>query len=281
MLDVLARRNAFGRQVRSFEADLELDGIEGGPLRAVFIRAPWVEEHGSGVEVLARVDGHPVAVREGALLAVAFHPELTGDPRLHAMFVESVPGRRRLARVALCRRTRPGAVVPHQRSSPPMAEEVQIRGTQEIAKIRNPLAPALLPFVTFGIYHFVWYYKVNKEMAELGKATGRTEELGDNPTHLAARDHLGAFIIVPPFISVYHTFQRQQAMRSMTTPGDNGFEAGLGLLIAIFVSPIANYLLQDSLNKGWQAQAGGGGQVGAGAPGGALPQQQPGQYVQQ
>jgi hypothetical protein len=161
-----------------------------------------------------------------------------------------------------------------------MAEEVQIRGTQEIAKIRNPLAPALLPFVTFGIYHFVWYYKVNKEMAELGKATGRTEELGDSPGTSLLAITLGAFIIVPAFISVYHTFQRQQAMRSMTTPGDDGFEAGLGLLIAIFVAPIANYLLQDSFNKGWQAQAGGG-QVGAGGPGGALPQQQPGQVVQQ
>ena len=162
-----------------------------------------------------------------------------------------------------------------------MAEEVQIRGTQEIAKIRNPLAPALLPFVTFGIYALVWYYKINKEMAELGKATGRTEELGDNPTTSVLAILPGAFIIVPPFISHYNTFKRQQALRSMTTPGDNGFEAGLGLLITIFISPVAYYLLQDSLNKAWQAQAGGGGQVGAGGPGTGLPQQQPGQYVQQ
>ena len=90
VMDVLARRNAFGRQLRSFEADLELEGLDGAPMRAVFIRAPWVEEHGPGVEVLARVDGHPVAAREGSLLAVAFHPELTGDPRLHALFVQSV-----------------------------------------------------------------------------------------------------------------------------------------------------------------------------------------------
>jgi 5'-phosphate synthase pdxT subunit len=90
VMDMLARRNAFGRQVRSFEADLELEGVEGGRLRAVFIRAPWVEEHGEGVDVLARLEGHPVAVRQGRLVAVAFHPELTGDPRVHALFLASV-----------------------------------------------------------------------------------------------------------------------------------------------------------------------------------------------
>ncbi len=87
LLDVSTRRNAFGRQLQSFEADLAIEGIGGGPLRAVFIRAPWVERHGAGVEVLAAYDGHPVAVREGSVLACAFHPELTDDPRLHAMFM--------------------------------------------------------------------------------------------------------------------------------------------------------------------------------------------------
>jgi 5'-phosphate synthase pdxT subunit len=91
LLDIRARRNAFGRQLRSFEADLELAGF-GGPLRAVFIRAPWVDEAGEDVEVLAQVDGHPVAVRQGAILAVAFHPELTGDPRLHRWLVERSNG---------------------------------------------------------------------------------------------------------------------------------------------------------------------------------------------
>jgi 5'-phosphate synthase pdxT subunit len=90
LLDVSARRNAFGRQLHSFEADLDLDGD--GPLRAVFIRAPWVEEHGDGVEVLAEVEGHPVAVRQGRILAVAFHPELTDDRRLHRWLVESANG---------------------------------------------------------------------------------------------------------------------------------------------------------------------------------------------
>jgi pyridoxal 5'-phosphate synthase pdxT subunit len=90
VMDIRARRNAFGRQVRSFEADLEVEGLDGGPLRAVFIRAPYVEEHGAQVEVLARVDGHPVAVREHRRLAVAFHPELSGDRRLHELFLASL-----------------------------------------------------------------------------------------------------------------------------------------------------------------------------------------------
>jgi pyridoxal 5'-phosphate synthase pdxT subunit len=89
-MDILARRNAFGRQVRSFEADLDVAGLPGGPLRAVFIRAPWIEEHGDKVEVLAALDGHPVAVRQGHLMAVAFHPELAGDRRLHELFLATV-----------------------------------------------------------------------------------------------------------------------------------------------------------------------------------------------
>jgi 5'-phosphate synthase pdxT subunit len=83
VLDVQARRNAFGRQRHSFEADLDIQGFNGGPVRAVFIRAPWVEETGEGVEVLAEIEGHPVAVRQGNILAVAFHPEIAGDTRLH------------------------------------------------------------------------------------------------------------------------------------------------------------------------------------------------------
>jgi pyridoxal 5'-phosphate synthase pdxT subunit len=85
MLDVSVRRNAFGRQLASFEA--ELDWAD-GPLHAVFIRAPWVDEVGAGVEVLAEVDGHPVAVRQGNILAVSFHPELTDERRLHRWLLE-------------------------------------------------------------------------------------------------------------------------------------------------------------------------------------------------
>jgi 5'-phosphate synthase pdxT subunit len=90
VLDVSARRNAFGRQVSSFEADVPVAGAGGGAMRAVFIRAPWVDEVGEGVEVLAEMDGHPVAVRQGNVLAVAFHPELTGDGRLHEWLVDRI-----------------------------------------------------------------------------------------------------------------------------------------------------------------------------------------------
>ena len=87
ILDIVARRNAFGRQLRSFEADLAIDGVAGEPVHAVFIRAPWVDEAGPEVEVLAAVDGHPVAVRQGTVMAIAFHPELSGEPRLHALLL--------------------------------------------------------------------------------------------------------------------------------------------------------------------------------------------------
>jgi 5'-phosphate synthase pdxT subunit len=86
-IDATAKRNAFGRQLQSFEADLEVEGAGDEPLRAVFIRAPWVERHGPGVEVLASYEGRPVAIREDNMLACAFHPELTDDPRLHAIFM--------------------------------------------------------------------------------------------------------------------------------------------------------------------------------------------------
>ena len=85
-----ARRNAFGRQVRSFEADLDVAGLDGAPMRAVFIRAPWVDEAGAEVEVLASVDGHPVVARQGGVLVAAFHPELADDPRLHRLFLERI-----------------------------------------------------------------------------------------------------------------------------------------------------------------------------------------------
>ncbi|MGH3767254.1 MAG: pyridoxal 5'-phosphate synthase glutaminase subunit PdxT [Pseudonocardiaceae bacterium] len=98
-LDVVVRRNAFGRQVDSFEADLHIAGIPGDVVRAVFIRAPWVEEAGAGVEILARVpdvpaagraSGRIVAIRQGGVLATAFHPELTGDRRVHRLFCDMV-----------------------------------------------------------------------------------------------------------------------------------------------------------------------------------------------
>lgn len=96
-IDMTVRRNAFGRQVDSFETDLAVEGVDGAPVRAVFIRAPWVERVGEGVEVLARVPagagptaGTVVAVRQGVTMATSFHPEVTGDLRIHRRFVDSV-----------------------------------------------------------------------------------------------------------------------------------------------------------------------------------------------
>jgi 5'-phosphate synthase pdxT subunit len=90
LMDMRAERNAFGRQAKSFEADVEVAGLDGGPLRAIFIRAPWIAEHGPAVQILAELDGHAVAARQGRMLAVAFHAELGSDERLHRLFVGSV-----------------------------------------------------------------------------------------------------------------------------------------------------------------------------------------------
>jgi 5'-phosphate synthase pdxT subunit len=91
LMDVTVRRNAFGRQVDSFEADLDVEGLD-GPFRGVFIRAPWIETIGEGVDVIAEYDGHAVAARQGSLMATAFHPELTGDTRMHRLFLDEVVG---------------------------------------------------------------------------------------------------------------------------------------------------------------------------------------------
>jgi 5'-phosphate synthase pdxT subunit len=97
LMDIRAERNAFGRQVRSFETDVALAGLDGGPVHGVFIRAPWIAEHGPDVQILAEVDGHPVLARQGGMLAVAFHSELTEDDRLHRLFLQSVQQVRREA----------------------------------------------------------------------------------------------------------------------------------------------------------------------------------------
>jgi 5'-phosphate synthase pdxT subunit len=90
VMDIRASRNAFGRQLRSFETDLTVKGVDGPPLRGVFIRAPWIAEHGEDVEILAEVDGHPVAARQRNMIAVAFHNELTEDDRVHRLLLEAV-----------------------------------------------------------------------------------------------------------------------------------------------------------------------------------------------
>jgi 5'-phosphate synthase pdxT subunit len=92
LMDIVATRNAFGRQIRSFEADLDFPDLD-EPVHAVFIRAPWIAEHGPGVEILAAVDGHGVAAREGDVTVVAFHPEISGERRLHAQFLDRVRAR--------------------------------------------------------------------------------------------------------------------------------------------------------------------------------------------
>ncbi|MCV7258113.1 pyridoxal 5'-phosphate synthase glutaminase subunit PdxT [Mycobacterium shimoidei] len=92
-IDMTVRRNAFGRQVDSFEEDIEFQGLD-DPVHAVFIRAPWVERVGDGVQVLGSAAGHAVAVRQGPVLATAFHPEMTGDRRIHRLFVDMVTGKR-------------------------------------------------------------------------------------------------------------------------------------------------------------------------------------------
>lgn len=90
IMDIQAERNAFGRQVRSFEANINMRGLEGGLLRGSFIRAPWIAAHGPDVEILAALDGHPVAARQGRVLAVAFHTELGSEDRVHRMFLADV-----------------------------------------------------------------------------------------------------------------------------------------------------------------------------------------------
>ncbi|HMD51931.1 MAG TPA: pyridoxal 5'-phosphate synthase glutaminase subunit PdxT [Solirubrobacteraceae bacterium] len=87
LMDVRMARNAFGRQVHSFEADVEVAGLAGGPVRGVFIRAPWIAEHGPSVEILAELEGHPVAAREGRMMGVSFHTELGSDDRVHRLFL--------------------------------------------------------------------------------------------------------------------------------------------------------------------------------------------------
>jgi hypothetical protein len=139
-----------------------------------------------------------------------------------------------------------------------MAEVVEIKGAGSTAKVRGPVAVAILTIVTLGIYGLVWYYKVNREMADLGKATGRTEELGDSPGRSLLAVTLGALIIVPAIISVIHTFQRVQALQRITQAGEpiNGW---LGLVLYLVFSPALFGYMQSGLNPAWEKQAHGGG----------------------
>ena len=135
-----------------------------------------------------------------------------------------------------------------------MAEEVQIPGTQAIAKIRSPWAAALLPIVTLSIYFFVWYYKINREMADLGRARGKTDELGDSPGTSLLAVTLGALIIVPAILSTIHTAQRiQRTQRELGVgPQLNGW---LALVLYIIITPAFWAYEQSELNKAWKAGA--------------------------
>jgi Domain of unknown function (DUF4234) len=143
-----------------------------------------------------------------------------------------------------------------------VAEEVQITGTESQAKIRNPLAPALLPFATFGIYTLVWYFRINKELAAMGRARN-TEELGTSPVTSLMAIMFGWIIIVPPFLSFYNTWKRAAAAQRLFGV-QGGFDPGLGFLLTIFVSPVGHYLLQRDMNSVVNAQAGS-------SPQGAIP----------
>jgi hypothetical protein len=132
-----------------------------------------------------------------------------------------------------------------------MAEEVQIAGTQSIAKVRSPWAPALLPYVTFFIYYFVWYYRINREMADLGRAKG-TDELGDSPGKSLLAVTLGWVIIVPGILSTINTAKRIQAAQRLSgvEPQLNGW---LALVMALLLSPAFHAYEQSELNKVWRS----------------------------
>ena len=137
-----------------------------------------------------------------------------------------------------------------------MAEEVAIQNTPALAKLRGPVNVALLTLVTLGIYGLVWYYKINREMADLGRATGRTEELGDNPTKSILAVTLGALIIVPAVISTINTYKRIQATQRLTGGGEviNGWLVLVMYLVGLSI--VAFAYAQSGLNKAWKAQAG-------------------------
>jgi hypothetical protein len=133
-----------------------------------------------------------------------------------------------------------------------VAEEVVIPGSEYRPKIRSVWAVALLPIVTFGIYYFVWYYKINKEMATLGRARGKQQELGDSPGTSLLAVTLGALVVVPAIISLIHTFRRIQATQRLTRDGDT-LDGWIGLVLYLVLSPAMAAYMQSGLNESWQA----------------------------
>jgi hypothetical protein len=143
---------------------------------------------------------------------------------------------------------------PNKTEGGQLAEEVTIQGASSSAKIRNPLGVVALTIVTLGIYGLFWYYFVNRELKDFGEAHG-TEDCGTSPFTSLLAVTIGVLIIVPPFVSIYKSFKRMNAASRISGAGD-GFDAGLGLLIWIFISPIAIYLYQLNMNKIWENQGG-------------------------
>lgn len=136
-----------------------------------------------------------------------------------------------------------------------MAEIIQIKGSDVQGKIRNPLGVVGLTFITLGIYFIFWYYKINKELAAIGKVHD-SEECGTSPGTSVVAITLGAFIIVPPFVSLYKTWGRKRnAERLVGAP--EGMEPGLGWLLSVLISPVGHYILQSDMNKMLTHQAGG------------------------
>jgi hypothetical protein len=135
-----------------------------------------------------------------------------------------------------------------------MADEIQIRGSSYTGKIRNPLGVIGLSLITLGIYGFFWYYYANKELAEIGKAHN-TDECGDSPGTSVIAVTLGAFVIVPAFISGYNFCKRLSAAERLTG-APQGMEPGLLFILYVFISPVALYIAQSNLNKVLQAQTG-------------------------
>jgi hypothetical protein len=151
-----------------------------------------------------------------------------------------------------------------------MAEEVQLKGSTERGKIRNPLGVIGLSIITIGIYTIFWYYFVNKELREIGRAHN-TDECGTSPGTSVLAITLGIFIIVPPFVSIYNTCKRLSAAERLTgTPP--GMEPGLLFILWIFLSPVAEYIFQSNMNKVLQTQAGEAGAIPPAQPTAPPPQ---------
>ncbi len=150
-----------------------------------------------------------------------------------------------------------------------MAEEIQIQGSGEVGKARHPLGILGLMLITLGIYFFVWYYQVNKELAAVGRARNTTE-CGDNPTTSLLAMVPGFLVIVPPYVSFYNAGKRLTAAERLTGR-PKGMEAGLLLLLYFLISPVAIYIFQSNLNKVLQAQTAGAGQIPPGPAQAATP----------